>query len=137
MDNKQRKQQLLDAAKQAGEQQRKGLKIDFDQAYEAYKDDGNEISVMFEGNEYSFPSELPAHVMAMFINKGFKMSDADGLEFLRVIIGDEFIQAISKSRAPMRLITETVISPILQVYGFTGASHMDEGAQGNAQTPDS
>jgi predicted nucleotide-binding protein (sugar kinase/HSP70/actin superfamily) len=137
MDNKQRKQELLNAAKQAGEQQRKGLKIDFDQAYEAYKADGNEISVTFEGREYSFPSELPASVMATLIEKGFKLSDMEAIEMLRDVIGDDFIKAIRKSRAPLSLITETVINPIFKNFGFTGATHVDEGAQGNALTPDS
>lgn len=137
MDNKQRKHDLLESAKQAGEVQRKRLSIDFDQAFEAYKADGNEITVKFEGKEYSFPAELPASVMAMVMKNGFKLSDSDGIKMLSIIIGDEFIQAISESRAPMRLITETVINPIMEVYGFSGAKHVDEEAEGNAPTPDS
>jgi hypothetical protein len=93
--------------------------------------------VKFEGKDYSFPAELPASVMAMVMKSGFKLSDSDGIKMLSIIIGDEFIQAISNSRAPMRLITETVINPIMEVYGFSGARHVDEEEPGNEQTPDS
>ena len=137
MDNKQRREELLNVAKSAGEKQRKGLVVNFDEAYEAYKSQGNEIEVTFEGETYSFPSEPSAEVMTYILRRGAKMTNEMGLELLRIIIGEQFLDAISKSRAPFSLIVETVLNPIMQVYGFGGARLENDGTEGNEPTPES
>lgn len=124
-------------AQEGGEKQRKGLVVNFDQAYEAYKAEGNEIEVTFEGRTFSFPSEPSAEVMTYILRNGAKMTNEMGLDLLRIIIGEEFLEAISKSKAPFSLIVETVLNPIMQVYGFGGARHEPDGTEGNEATPES
>lgn len=111
------------------------LVIDFDQHHAEYKAQNNDIEVTFDGNLYRFPAEPTAEVVACIIRNDFTMSDARGLELLRMIIGNEFIEAMTKSQAPFRLVVENVLSPILERYGFGGARH--EEPSGNALTPDS
>lgn len=107
------------------------LVIDFDQHLSEYKALNNDIEVTFDGKVYHFPSEPTAEVVSYIIRNDFKMSDTKGLEILRMIIGDEFIEAMTQSKAPFRLVVENVLSPILERYGFGGAKHEPEG---NEQT---
>lgn len=126
MDNDKKRAELIDAVKQGREEQRKGLVVNFDEAYNAYKEAGNDIQVTFEGKQYSFPAEPSAEVMTYIIRNGSKMSNDMGMHLLRIIIGDEFLEAISRSRAPFRLIVETVLHPILETYGFGGAKYEED-----------
>ena len=112
--------------------QKQKLVIDFDQHHAEYKAENNDIEVTFDGKVYRFPSEPTAEVVASIIRNDFTMNDSKGLELLRMIIGDEFIEAMTSSKAPFRLIVENILSPILERYGFGGARHIPEG---NEQTP--
>jgi hypothetical protein len=107
------------------------LVIDFDQHHKEYIAQNNDIEVTFDGKVYKFPSEPTAEVVSYIIRNNFRMTDVMGLEVLRMIIGDEFVEAMHKSKAPFRLVVENVLSPILERYGFAGARHEPEG---NEQT---
>lgn len=134
MDNNQRREDLLNSAKNAADKQSKGLIVNFDEAYDAYKAEGNEIEVTFEGKRYTFASEPSAQVMTYILKSGGRMKNEDGIHLLKTIIGDEFMDAISKSKAPFSLIVETVLNPIMEVYGFGGAKHVPD-EQGKVATP--
>lgn len=107
--------------------QKQKLVIDFDQHHADYKAQNNDIEVTFDGKIYRFPAEPTAEVVASIIRNDFTMNDTKGLELLRMIIGDEFIDAMKYSKAPFRLIVENILSPILERYGFGGAKHVPEG----------
>lgn len=132
-----KREDLLKAAQVGADVQRKKLVVNFDDAYDEYKKGGNEIEIVFEGNTYLFPSEPSAEVMAYILRRGSKMTNEMGMELLQIIIGDEFLDAISKSKAPFLLIVDKVLNPILSVYGFGGAQYKPDESEGKDLIPDS
>lgn len=110
------------ATAEAGAKQREALVIDFDAFHEEYKAQGNEISIMFGGKKYKLPSEPTGEVFVFMLRKmnDGAMSDEDSLTILEMALGDEFIQAVGKSQAPIKLVMEKIFAPIMKQWGFGG-----------------
>jgi len=128
-----RLEKVVEMTQKASEHERNKLVINFDEHLSAYTEQDNDIEINFEGKTYNIPNEMTAEVFAFILRRGSTLSDANGLELLRIIIGDEFIEAMSKSKAPFRLVTDKVLNPIMAHYGMNGAKYEDESK--NVKTP--
>jgi hypothetical protein len=137
MDNKQRKQELLSLAKEAGRQQDNILRTDFDEIVKLEKEKGKCHEFKFEGKVYKFLPGLPARIVFDTAeNPNAVIDETNYLHLLKSVMGQEFHDAVRNSEYPFVLIEKHIITPILKSFNYAPkGSDIDEDDSGNEQTP--
>ncbi len=133
------------------ELQTEQLVVDLDAAWDEHKKTDKPIVFKFQGETFEVPSSMPADFGRFYRRHCLKPSKdektgepvvlfvvPDGelaYEFMETMAGADFVEAWSKTRIPMAVLSAHVIGPIMrawQLYVVPG----DEAAAGQADDPE-
>lgn len=116
---------LDNALEQAGKEQSEELLVDFDQAYEEYRQKEVPLVVKFMGETFEVPRSRPVGVTIYTARnqKDGGLSDDKYYTLLEKVFGKRFIDKMEECNAPLDFVTEKVMTPLLEKWGVGGTGY--------------
>lgn len=124
--DKEKRQKFLDQkAEQVAESKKEELLVDFDEAYQEYKNKEVPLVVRFMGEKFEVPRKRPVGVTVWTARKQTEgaISDDQYYTLLQKIFGERFIQKMEECDAPLEFVTKNVMEPLYKKWGVKGGQY--------------
>lgn len=123
---KDKRMEVLDnALERAGKEQKEELLVDFDQAYQEYREKEVPLVVKFLGEKFEVPRSRPVGVTIYTARnqKDGGLTDEKYYTLLEKVFGKRFIDKMEECDAPLDFVTEKVMTPLFEKWGVKNTGY--------------